>query len=157
MDVQRFDLSRPMPLALRLFLGAAGLVCVALPAWEFRQAFMQPGIYSLFFAAIILGGWIVGGAFIFGALFGEQQAWRFSGGGLHIARRSVFIAKTDTIHGRDVESIEVREIEWDSRPHTFAVVIRTKLGASYESRDVATRDEAAALAAHVRARFGPTR
>lgn len=142
-----------MPLGLRLFLCAAGLFCVIVPAWEFRHAFLEPSLLTVFFGVIVAGAWSVGGAFIVGALFGEAQVWRLVDGRIYVARRSPFIDKTDTVHGRDVESVSVRQIEWDSRPHTFAVVIRTKAGASYESSDVDTREKAEALAAFVRVKL----
>ncbi len=124
------------------------------PVWAFWPVFLTPSLFTLFFGVIVLGGWAVGAVFIMGALTGEAQAWRFSGGRLYVQRRSPFIDKTDIVSGRDVESVFVREIAWESGPHTFAVVIRIKSGQSYESRGAASRDDAEALAAHVRAELG---
>lgn len=153
MQAQRFNLSRPLPLPVRLALGAAGLFCVLMPAWEFRHALLQPSVLTVFFGIIVLGGWAVGASFLMAAFFGEAQTWRFGSGRMFIARRSAFLAKTDTVHGRDVASIDVSETVWDSRAPTFSVVIHTKTGARYGSAEHQTRAEAEALAALVRAKL----
>jgi hypothetical protein len=153
MSDQRFDLSRPFPLGVRVGLGIAGLACVALPAWEFRHAFLEPNLSALFFVAILIGAWSVGGLFIMGALFGESQAWRFIGGRLYVKRRSAFFEKSECVSGPDIERIDVREIESDDHPRAYVVSIRTKSGHTYESRDVQERAEAEALRKFVRAKL----
>ena len=148
-----FFLTRPMPYWLRFFFGAAGLFAIVTPAWEFRRAFLHPGWFSLFFAAILLGAWFVGGAFVAAAILGEEQRWRVGDGRIDIARRTFLRKWTTTVSGSDVCATTIRETGWDSGPDTYSVVLRLATGEEFESPGFEKRENATALEARLRERL----
>lgn len=152
-DPDDFPLSRPLPFLLRVVLGAAGVFVIVAPAWEFRGAFVRPGWISLFFAALLLGAWAVGGAFVMAAIFGEDQRWRVKDGEIEIARKALFRERTTIVRGADVVTTRIRQTAWDSGPETFSVVIALRNGEEFETAGFEKRANAEALEARLRARL----
>jgi len=146
-------LERRMGAPFRAALATAGLFCVLVPAWELRYAFHELGWWSLFFGAIVLGAWSVGASFLFAALRGEAQTWRVSNGSVRIERRSPLFKALTHIARRDIASLSVREIEWDSRAPTFAISLTHKSGEVFETADYPTRIEAEAVLSEIEAKL----
>lgn len=145
-----FCLDRPLPHLLRAVLGGAGLFAIVAPVWEFRQAFLHPGWFSLFFGFIALGAWSVGGAFVAMAVVGEDQRWRVGEAEIEIDRCNLFRRWTTRLRAGDVRETSIRETEWDSAPHTFGVVLTTRDGASFETAGVEKRANAEAIERRLR-------
>lgn len=152
-DDEEFTLVRPMPLALRLMLAAAGLFAIIMPAWEFRQVFLHPTWLSLFFAVITLGAWSVGGAFVAAAIFGEDQRWTVRDGEIEIARRAPWRASAAVIRGADVSVMSIEETSWDSGPNTYSVALRLRGGEKFETPGFEKRDNAQELETRLRQRL----
>ncbi len=148
------NLDRPLPHALRAVLGTVGLFSIVTPAWEFRQAFLHPGWFSLFFAIITLGVWAVGGVFVAMAVAGEDQRWRVGDAELEIERRNLFRRWTTRLDPGDVVATAIKETEWDSGPNTFGVVLTTRDGATCETAGVDLPAKAEAIERRLRRVLG---
>lgn len=131
-------------------MGGVGLFSIVAPAWEFRHAFLHPGLVSLFFGAITLGAWAVGGAFLGIAVVGEDQRWRVGEAEIEIERRNLFRRWTSCLRSGDVVETSIKETEWDSGPNTFGVVITTRDGASFETAGFEKRANAEAVERRLR-------
>ncbi len=153
-DSEAFELERQLSMPVRLVLGAAGLFCILMPAIDLRRAILEPGWWTPFFAAIILGAWAVGGIFLAAAIIGETQRWQFRNRELILTRRTLLWRTAETIRGKDVERTEIREVEWDSRANSFCVVLRLKNGAAFETPDCDTRDAAEAILVRISRALG---
>lgn len=145
MQQYEFALTRPLPLFLRLPLGAAGLFAIVMPAWEFRHAFLHPGAASLFFAAIVLGAWAVGFFFVHAALYGEDQCWRIEGAKIVVERKNIFRQWTTILRAADVRQISIVEQNRDSGPNLFCVRLETYAGDAFETAGFEKRENAEAL------------
>lgn len=145
MQHYEFALTRPLPLFLRLPIGAAGLFAIVMPVWEFRQAFLHPGLASLFFAVIVLGAWSVGGAFLYGALYGEDQRWRIEGGKITVERKNIFRQWTTILRPADISHVSIVERDSDSGPNLFCVRLETQAGEAFETAGFEKRENAEAL------------
>ena len=141
-ESESFELERLLPIPMRLFLGAAGLFCILMPTWDLGRALLQLGWWTPFVGAIVIGAWGVGATFLAAAIVGEAQRWQLRNGELILSRRTLLWRTVETIRGSDVERTEIREVEWDSGPNTFSVVLRLKSGAEFETPDYSTRDAA---------------
>jgi hypothetical protein len=148
-----FYLTCPMPQAVRLLLGGAGLFAIVTPAWEFRHAFLHPSWFSLFFVVILLGAWSVGGGFVMAAIMGEEQRWRVGDSRIDIARRNFWRSWVTTVRGPDVSGTKIKETEWDSGPKSYSVVLRLVTGETFESPGFERRENATALEARLRERL----
>jgi uncharacterized membrane protein YdbT with pleckstrin-like domain len=148
-EAEVFELERQLPLPMRFVLGALGLICILAPALDLGRAFLQMGWWTLFVGIIVIGAWCVGAFFIAAAIFGETQHWQFGNSELVLSRKSLLTRSTQTIRSSDVERTEVREVEWDSRANSFAVVVRLKSGREFETPDYDTRDAAEAMKARI--------
>ena len=73
-DSKSFEFERLLPIPMRLFLGAAGLFCILMPALDLGQAVLQLGWWTPFFGVIIVGAWAVGAIFLAAAIVGESPA-----------------------------------------------------------------------------------
>ncbi len=149
MDETEFEVKRAFPPLLRVALGVAGALCIAIATWQLRHAILQPGWWTLFFGIMLLGAWAVGGSFLWAALLGEEQLWRFAKGELIIQRRSALRRVQTRIDRADVARTHVAEIVWDSRPPTFNVVLHLRNGRRFETADM-SRATAEALEARIR-------
>jgi len=145
---------RPLPTALRIILAAAGLFAIGAPAWEFRHAFLHPNLASLFSGAITLGAWAVGGAFVAGALFGEDQRWRVGQGEIGIERRNAFRRWSTRILATDIRGVTIEKTEWDSGPDTFGVVLTLHDGSRFETPGVEKRANAEEIERSLRGALG---
>ena len=148
---EEFFLTRPMPMVLRLLLGAAGLFAIVAPVRELWRAFIPPNWLSLFFGFIILGAWSVGGMFLLASILGEDQRWRVRDGAIEIRRRSALRQCTIVARPDDVCGTTIEESLWDSGPNTFRVALRLRNGDVYETPDFEKRENAVALEARLRA------
>lgn len=146
-----FSLKRPMPMALRLLFGAAGLFAIVAPVWEFWRAFVHPNWASLFFGFITLGAWSVGGTFLLASIFSEDQRWRLRDGEIEILRRSALRRWTTVVRASDVSATTIKETSWDSGPNTFSVVLHLHKGDAFETEGFEIRQNAEALEARLRA------
>lgn len=149
-DSQNFDIKRPLSKPMRFFLGAVGIFCILTPTFELRHAIIQPGWWTLFFGAIIIGAWSVGGIFLAAAILGEAQHWRFRNSELILSRKSPFRYKTQTIRSEHVERTDIREVDWDSRANTYSVVLHLKGDTQIETPDYDTRAIAEAMEQRIR-------
>ena len=154
MDGETFEFERPLSAPVRLLLGVAGLICILAATLELGDGILQIGWWTPFFAAIVLGAWCVGGAFVAAAIMGEAQRWQFRDGELVLSRRSLLKYATQTVRGHDVEGTEIREVEWDSQANTFSVVLRLKSGGEFETPDYDTRIAAEAMQARMARALG---
>jgi hypothetical protein len=134
---------------MRFVLGAFGLFCILAPTLDLGRVLLQIGWWTPFFGVIVIGAWCVGGILLAAATLGETQHWQFENGELVLSRKSLLKRKMEIIRGIDVERTEIREVEWDSGPNTFTVVLRLKSGAEFETPDYSTRDAAEAVKARI--------
>jgi len=155
-EAEPFELERRLPTPMRFVLGAVGLFCILAPTFDLGRVLIQIGWWTPFFAAIVLGAWVVGGIFLAAAIMGETQHWRFETGELILSRKSLLARSIEIIRPVDVEKTEIREVEWDSRANTFSVVLRLKRGAEFETPDYDTRDAAEAMKARIGGVLGDT-
>ena len=149
-DGEAFAFERPLPMAMRLFLGAAGLFCILMPALDLGRVTLELGWWTPFVWTIVGGAWIVGGIFLACAIIGETQHWNFRDGELILSRKTLLRRATQIIRDKDVERTEIREVIWDSRANSFSVVLRLKSGAEFETPDYDTRAAADALEERIR-------
>ena len=152
-DADEFSLTQPMPMLIRLIYGSAGLFAIIMPVWEFRHAFLHPQWISLFFAALVLGAWSVGGVFVASAIFGEEQRWRVSEGEIAIDRQTLLGKWTTLVRGPDVDAMSIEQHTWDSGPDTFSVAMKLKNGEKFEAGKFEKRANAEALEARLRRRL----
>lgn len=138
----------------RTIMLAGGLAAIILPAIELRSAFFNPGLYTLFFGAILAGAWAVGAAFLYGAIFSQELRWYADRGVVTIERSSLVSHSLVTLSGADVARTEIREIEWDSKAPTFSVIVHTRDGERYETPDRPTAEAARMLELAIRRRLG---
>ncbi len=138
----------------RIFILLCGLICVFLPVWEFLTAFIRPNWGSIFFFAIIAGAWSVGLPLIYAALWGPSKRWRFEGDELNLTLKSPFRGIwRQKIVGQDIADFKIRTIDWDGKADSFSVVLYLKSGATLETPDMPTRQEAEVLLKEMRGRL----
>lgn len=137
-----YDFKRPMPAAIRILMLAAGLFCIVMPAYEFRQVFLHPSLLTLFFGALTLGAWTVGGNFVLGAIMGAEQNWKFSNGQLVVQNKNWLKSWAVNVDGQAISASRVHEVEWDSRANTYSVMLSLKDGTTLETHGLDTPDAA---------------
>ena len=134
-----------MPPSSRVLLGGAGLFAIVMPVYDFRRVLLPPSFLSLFFLAIVAGAWVVGGGFLFAAVFGTHQKWRFRDGLLTIDQTSLLRKWQIVISRESIESSGVRENDSDSGPNTYSVVLSLRGGRNVFSHGFATAAAAEAF------------
>lgn len=139
-----YDFTRPLPNGMRVFLAAAGLFAIVMPAYEFWPAFYPPSLITLFFGFITLGAWWVGGNFVSAAIFGAQQHWQFRDGAILIDQQNIFRKWQTSIRKQDIATTEIRENELDG-PNTFSVVFRLNDGRTLDTHGLDTHAAAEAM------------
>lgn len=137
-----YDFDRPMPMAIRLLLIAAGLFCILMPAYEFRHVFLHPSLLTLFFGAITLGAWSVGSSFVFAGIAGADQTWRFADGRLTIQNRNLMRQWQLVVTSRDIIQSFVRDNDSDSGPNTHSVVLQLQDGTNLDTHGLDTPEAA---------------
>ena len=152
-DNGTLEINAPLGWTARLIFLAAALMCFLLPGYELRQAFLQPGWWSLFPAIIVLGAWSVGTAFFLGFIAGESLHWEIKDGTLTLHRASPASRRVQVITGADVGEIAVRTVKWDSGADTYCVSLRLNSGERIDTPEFKTRAEAEELAAEIRGRL----
>jgi hypothetical protein len=150
MDLAR-DLRNDVPPVMRAVVGALGAFCIVMPAWEFRHAFLSPSILTLFFGAIVLGAWSVGGMLVKAALFGYAQRWRLKPGLVEIERRAPLRSDTLAVRPHDVARTEIITHTWESRENSYTVAVHLRDGRRLDAPTV-YNDRAAAEALETRLR-----
>jgi hypothetical protein len=143
-----------LPGFARLLLLAAGLFCIAVPAWELRQAFRELGWWTAFFGVIVVGAWSVGVSLVLAAIAGDDRTWTIADGKLVLDRQSLLRRRTDTYRLWDFRSMQVEVNTHDSGPDTYRVVMHLRRGGVLQTPDRATREGAEELKADIRRRLG---
>jgi len=137
----------------RAFLLICGLFAVVAPAWGLRFAFADFSFWNIIPWIIIGGAWMVGGAFIGGAVAGEGLHWTFQGGKARLERSSWFGVRIEELVAADVRDVTIDKVVWDSRPDTYRAVVVLKSGERLSTPD-RTRASAEALAVEIKCRLG---
>lgn len=132
-------LRQPMHPALRVGFVAIGLFCIGVTTLELGRALWPPSVLSLFFGAIVFGAWTVGGQFVLGGLAGRAQVWSFTREALTVTSSNVFGTQSERFGPGDVTGTEIRTIDWDSGPGSFAVVLHLRDGRRLETADYRDR------------------
>lgn len=149
-----FEINDHMHPMQRGFFLLVGLVCLCLPAWDLRHAFLEPGWWTLFFALIVLGAAAIGSVMILGAVAGESAVWNFDNGVLALHRRSPIGQRTTVVRAKDVQSIDIETVEWDSRANTYRPVLILKSGERLRAPDHGRKEDADCMAKRMAEEFG---
>lgn len=96
----------------------------------------------------------MGMALIALALFEYQDEWRIGPQGVTVVRRSVFASKTVPLRPGDADKAAIRTHEWESRPITYSIEIKTGKRSLFSTREIASRAEAEALLAAIKSSAG---
>jgi hypothetical protein len=146
-----FGFDAQIPWAWRVVLALVGLGVAGVTTWELRHALLQPGWWTVFFGAIILGAWSVGGQALWTAFLAESVSWRVEPGAIRLRRRSPFREVLEVIRARDIRAIEVTQSTLDPEDGKFHVAIHRTRGPVLRTPEHGTRDDASATAARLRA------
>lgn len=149
-------LVRTTPTATRLILAGAGLFALLVPAVEFGRALFQPTLFMLPFWVIALGGAFVGGAILLGVLAGDDTVLEVGKDGIRLSRRNPFRRSVTMLNPGDIRAINIRTLDWDSGPDTFAVEVTLGHGRPVGSYDFRSREAAEELAGRLRRALGWT-
>jgi hypothetical protein len=153
-ETKPFRIERPYHGLSRVLMAGAGLLCIVMPAWEFRFALREIGWWTLFFGTIVAGAWSVGIPFLISSVFGDSETWTFREGELHVERSSPWRGRRSEVVGSsDVAHIEIRTIEWDSRPDSYSVMLHLRSSGRLETPDYGTFAKAKAIRAEIRQRL----
>jgi hypothetical protein len=135
----------------RSVLAGAGLFAIILPVWDFWPALHAPVGPSLFFLAILLGAWAVGGLLLAGALFDDSTELRLEDGLLTLTRQNPFRSKMQALTPRDIAAVAVKVHDWESRAATYSVEVVLRSGKKIGSNDYDTRITAEGIVAEIEA------
>ena len=145
----------PQPLPLRVMLVTVGVFTMSVPVWELWRGIWPLNLTTSFFALILAGAWTVGGALIFAGLFGQAVSWCVTPGLIEINTRTLFRTQGFRYRPADIEDFAIMQIERDSGPDTWSVVMTARDGRRHETRSFENRtdaerlkDEIAALSRH---------
>ncbi len=137
-----YDFDRPMPWPIRLMLACAGLFSIIMPAYEFRHVFFHPSLLTVFFAAITLGAWTVGGSVLLAAVAGAGQKWRFADGKLTVSNQNLFKHWDIAVTGSAIVESNVRTNDSSDGPDTYSIVLQLKDGTKLETHGLDTPEAA---------------
>ncbi|MCT7662621.1 hypothetical protein [Shinella kummerowiae] len=144
----------PVPLALRIFLVAAGLFVIFVATWELYRGVWPFNFASPFFLFLILGAWSVGGPVAWAGLNGASGLWIVGPGRITIERKRPFLKLRQDVFGDDdgmrLEVVEMEAMEGDS---TWSVVLIAADGRRFETRELRTRAAAERLRDRIEAAF----
>lgn len=139
--------------AVRVVFGLIGVAVAVWPAHDLHP-WSVPLPLGLFMWVIVLGAWVIAGALLVGAVLGRPGEVRAVPGGLELTeigwpgnRRRVFPAAA-------LGDPEVRVSVNDNGPDTFHVTLPRGRRPALSTPSFATRAEAEALAARLRAALG---
>lgn len=131
----------PAPMAMRLFLVAAGLFVLTVSTLELWRAVWPPTLVGLFFTLILAGAFSVGIPMIVAGLLAPTLRWTVRLQRIDIALVNPFRGWRVSVGPGGVASISVVENGGDG-PSTFRVVLRTVDGKRYETRDYGSHEAA---------------
>jgi hypothetical protein len=131
--------------AKRAFFAVAGLAAVIFPAWDMAPAFSGLSIFTPVFAIIVIGATLVGFAFLYGAILGDDSLLSADGSHIVWKRANLLRRRTDILSPSDIVSVDIRAVEWDSTADTWRVTVRTRDGKQISSSDFLKRDSAEKL------------
>ena len=140
----------------RILAAVAGSAIVAITISELWSGIWPPGWHSLFVAPILIGGVTIGSLLLLAAIVGEQTSWVVSDAGITVWRRTILGKRREVVSHRDLVSVDLHENEWDSRPTSFGIVLRTSSGKRLVSPDCASKTEAETLRDRLRTNLGRT-
>lgn len=131
---------------MRVFIFLAGFVPFLAP-YEllFRPRWHGIGIAFVIALIISLGASAVGLAFILGGVFGLNQILcfdTFSMSVLYTFETSVTPVRRKHYDFSDLAQIEIKVMDWETKPQTYALRFLFADGRKVEMGDFATRDEA---------------
>lgn len=135
----------PLPVFQRILFVAAGGFAIVAATWELSRGAWPLNATSPIFGLIIAGAWAVGFFFILAGLFGDAVSWRVTPGRIEVETRNLFRWRSDCYQPSDICGFSLREIDWDSRPRSWCVMMTTQGGQTHETRDYESRAEAERL------------
>lgn len=125
---------RTIPAAFgAVFIGLALLGATDRTGWPPRD---------LFFSLELIP-FVIGAGLIAGSLLDYSLEWRIAPGEVVVLRRSVFRHDQVTLSKAVIASAIVRTHEWDSRPNSYDVEIRTTTGKRLTTPERTTHEDAA--------------
>jgi hypothetical protein len=151
-----YRIDRSYPAIGRVLMAAIGLFCIITPAWDLRYALLEFGWWTIFFGVIVAGAWSIGFALLLSAVSGDSQVWTIENRTLRLERASPVRRRIDLIRAEDIASMEIRTIDWDSRPDTYSVVIHLRSGEQLETPACDTPEKADAMKARIGSLLGLT-
>ena len=134
----------PFPWLKRLVLAGFGLCFLALATLDAltREAGFH-GLRDLFTSLLF----VPAGAGIFlivAAFLDAEDEWQMTPQGISIVRRTAFSRREFVLHRHDVTDASVVEHDWESRPASYTVEMRSAGGLCFRTPEYATRSEAEA-------------
>lgn len=145
--------SVPLPLIQRLILGGAGAFVLIVATLELHRGVWPVNIASPFFALLLVGSWSVGVPMLLVGVLGPAMHWLIEPGRIEVTLVNPFGRKRFLIGASQLVAIDIREVDWDSQPATFAVQLRTTDGKTYESRSFGSRAVAEGFRDRIRQRL----
>lgn len=133
----RHDL--PLPGFLRWFLIVCGLFAIVVPTWELYRGVWPLNFASPFFLFIILGAYSVGIPFVHAGIFAPAARWIVRRGRIDILLRNPIFLKRHRITPADVAGFDVVENDWSDGPSTWSVVMSTRAGDKFSTRNFGTK------------------
>ena len=144
----------PMHIVHRVTFVAGGAFCIIAATLSLWRGVWPLNITSPFFAMLIVGACAVGGPVFFAGLTGPSMHWVIEPGRVVITLVNPFGRREVTIHRDQLVATDIREIDSDSGPNSFAVVLKASDGATYQSRDFGTRAVAEGFRDRILERLG---
>lgn len=144
----------PMYGGLRWFFVIAGLFCIIVSTWELYRGVWPPNFASPFFLFIILGAYSVGIPIAYVGLFAPNTDWRVRRGRIDIIERNPFRPRWHRLRPADVAGFGFRTLEHDDGEPTYTVVMTTRNGAEFTTRDFGTMKTATLFRDRIETLFG---
>lgn len=135
------------------------LVCAGLSVIVVAFRGLWAGAYPLggaspIFLVILSGSVAVGLVVILAGIFGTGDTWDVRPGAVEISRRNLLRSRSHLYPTADIASLAISKVDWDSRPPTFRVVLTTRSGRSYSTRDQVSLEAATTLRNQIEAIYG---
>ena len=148
------EFTRLFPMPVRILLAGAGAFCIVIALKELWRAIWPLNALSPFFLVIVLGAAFVGAAFMLGAVFTGETRWKLRDGSISLDTRTLLGRRHLDIKADDVASLAIQEIEWDTSPATWCVVLTLKSGEGFDTPDYGKRAMAEEKRAAIAAALG---
>lgn len=134
--------SVPMPLIHRLIVGGGGAFVLVASTLSLHRGVWPINFTTPFFAMMIVAAWAVGLPMFLSGLLGPAMHWVIEPGRIEVTLVNPFGRKRFSITQNQLADIGISHQDWDSGPATFAVILKTIDGATYQSRSFGTRQVA---------------